>query len=82
MKTNDAFQPLALEQIPRLALRPHAGAAACGVCPRTFANWMKISSFPVLRIGGVVLIPVDQLREWLADRLAAGEVSSESEVTV
>ena len=50
----------------RLALRPAEAAAALGVSPRTLRNLR----LPVVRDGGLVLYPVDQLREWLQARAA------------
>jgi predicted DNA-binding transcriptional regulator AlpA len=53
--------------IPRLALRRPEAAEALGVSERTLSAW---SDVPTVRIGGCVMYPVDQIREWLADQAA------------
>ncbi len=50
----------------RLALRQDEAAAALGVSPRALRNL----GLPAVRDGGLVLYPVDQLREWLQVRAA------------
>ncbi len=54
---------------PVLALRPSEAADAIGVSERTLAAWMKnVPGFPVVRIGGVRLIPTRELQEWLGSQ--------------
>ena len=54
----------------RLALRPQEAAVALGIGERTFRALLP--EIPHLREGGVVLIPVDLLRDWLRERAQAG----------
>lgn len=72
----DAWKPLPVEPVPRVALRPAEAAKALGISTRTFAEWQKLPGFPLLRIGGVRMIPTDQLRKWLAKQLADAEATA------
>jgi len=66
--------------MPRLALRARDAAKALGVCERTLYTWTGRYEIPHVRIGTVVLYPVDSLRDWLkrqAERTAANEVADE-----
>ena len=63
-----ALQPLDVSPIPRLALRREEAAEALGVSDRTLYEWTKAGDVPHVRRGGVLLYPVDQLRQWLAER--------------
>jgi excisionase family DNA binding protein len=54
----------------RLALRPEEAARVLGVSERTLRSWLP--ELPHVRRGGVVLIPVDPLREWLQEQARAG----------
>jgi excisionase family DNA binding protein len=54
----------------RLALRPREAAEALGISERTFRQLLP--ELPHLRAGGCVLIPVDGLRQWLADQAEIG----------
>jgi len=58
--------PKRLALADRIALRPREAAAALGVCERTFRQLLP--QLPHVREGGVVLVPVDALRAWLAER--------------
>ena len=49
----------------RLALRPREAAEAHGISERTLREWLP--ELPHIRRGGVVLIPVEPLRDWLRD---------------
>jgi len=51
----------------RLTLRPPEAARALGVSERKLRTMLPL--LPHLRAGGVVLIPIDALREWIADRV-------------
>jgi excisionase family DNA binding protein len=53
----------------RLALRAKEAAAALGVSERTLRSLLP--QIPHFREGGVVLIPVELLREWLRERAKA-----------
>ncbi|HVN36962.1 MAG TPA: helix-turn-helix domain-containing protein [Myxococcota bacterium] len=53
----------ALSLSDRLALRPREAAAALGVSERSFRQ--LLSQIPHVREGGMVLVPVEALREWL-----------------
>jgi hypothetical protein len=50
----------------RLALRPKEAAEALGICQNTLRALR--SQLPVVHVGGVVLYPVDSLREWLCEQ--------------
>ena len=60
--------PVRLED--RLALRPEEAARVLGVSERTLRAWLP--ELPHVRRGGVVLIPVEPLREWLKEQARAG----------
>ena len=64
----------------RLALRPKEAAEALGVSERTLRQMLP--ELPHVRVGGVVLLPVDALRGWLieqakTERGRAGAVAEE-----
>jgi hypothetical protein len=48
----------------RLALRPVEAAAALGISERKLRDLLP--RLPHVRLDGVVVLPVDQLRKWLA----------------
>ncbi len=50
----------------RLALRPKEAAEALGVSERTLRQMLP--ELPHVRVGGVVLLPVDALRGWLLEQ--------------
>jgi hypothetical protein len=50
----------------RLALRPVEAAAALGISERKLRDLLP--RLPHVRLDGVVVLPVHQLRKWLADR--------------
>jgi excisionase family DNA binding protein len=50
---------------PCVALRPREAAKALGVCERTLWGWTDRGLVPSVRIGKVILYPVDALQEWL-----------------
>jgi excisionase family DNA binding protein len=71
-------RPPTIASIPRVALRMPEAAEALGVSERTVESLVadRTSRFPVVRVGcgeggegRAVLVPVDGLRQWLADRL-------------
>jgi hypothetical protein len=59
-----------LDLTGRMALRPKEAATALGLSERTLRG--LLSQIPHFREGGVVLIPVDLLRDWLRERAKAG----------
>ncbi len=50
----------------RLALRPKEAAQALGIGERTLRNILP--ELPHVRVGGVVLLPVEGLRRWLEEQ--------------
>jgi hypothetical protein len=50
----------------RLALRPVEAAEALGISERKLRDLLP--RLPHVRLDGVVVLPVDQLRKWLAER--------------
>jgi excisionase family DNA binding protein len=55
----------------RLALRISEAAEALGVCENTLRRLITHEGLPVVRAGGVVLVPVETAREWLQKRARA-----------
>lgn len=55
----------------RLGLRPKEAAAALGISARKLWEITadRTSGIPHIRLGKVVVYPVDGLREWLAERV-------------
>jgi excisionase family DNA binding protein len=60
-----------------LALRPREAAKALGVSERTLWAWTKEGDVPHAKIGGTLLYPVAELREWLSRKVAAAGGSGE-----
>ena len=60
----------------RLALRPREAAEALGISERKLRQLLP--RLPHVRLDGVVLLPVEQLRRWLAEnaQLQASRVDS------
>ena len=54
--------------LPCLALRPKEAARALGISERTLRQMLP--ELPHFRVGGVVLLPVEELREWLRTQAA------------
>ena len=52
----------------KLALRSREAAEAIGVSARTLWTLTKRKEVPHVRVGRVVLYPVELLRAWLRDR--------------
>lgn len=72
-KNLEAWKKNLVELIPRVSLRPAEAAEALGVSERTLSDWAKEDGFPILRIGGVRLIPTNELRQWLTDQIKQKE---------
>ena len=70
-------EPLPLDS--RLALRPKEAAEALGISERTIRQLLP--ELPTVRRGGVVLVPVAGLREWLRDESRAEKGRVEKAVT-
>jgi excisionase family DNA binding protein len=67
-------QPIALDT--RLALRQREAADALGISERKLR---QISSrLPAVRIGGLVLYPVEELRRWLREESELQETKAEA----
>ena len=64
-----------VEPIPRLAFRPSEARQALGISGRLLSTLIadRGSGIPIVRIGRAVLLPVAELRTWLADRVKEGQ---------
>lgn len=58
----------------KLAYSVVEAAEAIGVSDRKVRDLVNIEGFPVVRLGGRVLIPVEPLRDWLRAKAESGEV--------
>lgn len=54
--------------VDRLCLKPKEAAAMVGVSPPVMYELCRRADFPTIRVGRAILIPVDGLRQWLADQ--------------
>lgn len=68
-----AGSPHEIDLANRLALRPREAAKALGISERAFRDILP--QVPHLRAGTAVLVPVDELRNWLV-RQARGEAEA------
>lgn len=57
---SDQAQP-----VERLALRRKEAAIALGICERTLCTLTKAGQVPSFTLGGSIMYPVEQLREWM-----------------
>lgn len=64
-----ALRPPVVPPIPRIALRPDEAAQSLGICSKTLRDLPD--GPPVVRIGRMVLFPVDLLAAWLRERAEA-----------
>lgn len=55
----------------RLCLKPKEAAPLLGVSAPVVYELCHRPDFPAIRVGRSIVIPVDQLREWLAQQSAA-----------
>ncbi len=69
MATNPLFTTA--PAVAPLALRPRDAAASLGISERLLQDWAKTHGLPCIRIGQVVLYPVDEMRQWLRHRALA-----------
>ena len=60
----------------RIALRPKEAAHALGVSERTLRQMLP--ELPIVRHGGVVLLPVGSLRAWLEKRARIATAQSDA----
>ena len=58
----------------KLALTVEETAESIGVSDRKVRDLIHIEDFPVVRLGGRIVIPVDPLRDWLREKAETGEV--------
>lgn len=58
----------------KLAYTVKEAAQAVGVSDRKMRDLINITGFPVVRLGGRILIPIDPLRDWLKRKAENGEV--------
>ncbi|GMV70166.1 MAG: hypothetical protein AMXMBFR77_00050 [Phycisphaerales bacterium] len=58
--------------IERLALSLDETAEAVGLSRRKLQQLIAAKEFPFTRIGRRVVVPIDALRKWLADRAEGG----------
>ena len=49
----------------RIAYRPQEAAHAAGVSVPTLYSWLRREDFPVVRIQGCTVIPIEEYRSWL-----------------
>ena len=63
--------------VSRLALRPAECAQALGVDERTLRRWQRDEGLPFARVGGAVLYPVAELRDWLKERITREQTTDE-----
>lgn len=56
---------------PALALRPRDAARELSISERLLWDWTRSEGLPHVRIGTVVLYPVDGLRQWLNERASS-----------
>ena len=59
--------------VEKLALSVKEAAAAIGISDRKIWDLINVSGFPSARLGGRVIIPVDDLRRWLSQQAVSGE---------
>jgi hypothetical protein len=64
-------------EVPRLALRSREACIALGnISPRTLATWTKRGIVPYVKIEGVLLFPVEGLRNFLAAQTRAATITT------
>jgi hypothetical protein len=60
-------------ETPCLAMRPHAAALALGISERLLEEWRRKGLVPYIKVGGVILFPLDSLRDWLRKQAEGDE---------
>lgn len=58
-------------ETPCLAMRPREAAKALGISERLLWEWTDRDAVPHVRLGRVILYPVDSLRDWLQEQAAS-----------
>jgi excisionase family DNA binding protein len=76
MATNPLFTTA--PAVEPLALRPRDAAVALGISERLLQDWAKAHGLPCLRLGQVVLYPVDEVRRWLRAQSLAEQTRLEN----
>jgi len=64
-------------ETPCLAMRPREAAKALGISERLLWEWTNKGVVPHVRLGKVILYPVDSLREWLKEQAQTAGNSDE-----
>jgi len=64
-------------ETPCLAMRPREAAKALGISERLLWDWTNKGVVPHVRLGKVILYPVDSLREWLKEQAQTAGNSDE-----
>jgi DeoR/GlpR family transcriptional regulator of sugar metabolism len=77
-KDDSQHRPI-LDLATRLALRPEEAARALGVSERTLRRMLP--EIPHIRHHGIVMLPVDSLREWLKQTAQAGKSRTDEAVS-
>lgn len=62
----------AYPEVMRLALSLDETAEAVGLSRRKLQQLIAANELPVKRVGRRVVVPIDSLRKWLADRAEGG----------
>lgn len=66
------FEPPGVDPVPRLALTLDEASQSIGISRRQLNDVLSAGmGFPVMRVGRRVLVPVDELRRWLAEESRA-----------
>lgn len=65
--------------ISRLALRPKDAAKALGISERLLWDWSRQHGLPTVRVGRVILFPIDAIKAWLNSRCTTGDVPVEGD---
>ena len=65
----------------RLALGPAETAKALGISENTLRHWMRERGLPYSRIGGRILIRVDELLKWVSSHREQPGEEPESQVS-
>ncbi|MGE0755767.1 MAG: helix-turn-helix domain-containing protein [Pirellulaceae bacterium] len=58
-----------LASVPRLSLRSKEATRALSISERTLHRLTAANQIPHIRLGGMVLYPVRELRSWLTSQL-------------